>query len=251
MNLSLSIALLVSAQLLAAPLPESDPLPTPITLEIHGAQPFPAARLAHTVRSLQLGPQSGIVKVLKGNGEVLWTRGFDDLKVARLPAEEHAKIFTALKVEEAQLDSLAQALMKNSGRLPASQTTALVGAIAIHPATNAAGRQVIEKWLIGRLKSDPKDVVTRRQAILALALLPQVSEESLTAVLQIYEKSHNLWETFPVGQFVEYHASDLGNRPDTAQIRARLQSVQSIYTPGMLENLAQSQAPEPTKVDAH
>ena len=199
------------------------------------------------MRRLQVGPQSGVTKVLGNKRAVLWTRGFDDQKVARLDAEEHIKIFTALNIPDTQLVSLSQQLMTGYAKLPHEQTTALLGAIAIHPATSLQDRQVIETWL-GQLLLHEKDVLARRQALLALALLPQVSDATIATVVSVYEQSHNLWETFPVGQFVEYHATELASRPDAEELRVRLAAVQSVYTPMMLQELAQQEPPQPTVV---
>ena len=238
-----------SSQAWALPAPiAADPEPSVVELEPTPAlQPFPAARVLNTVRRLQVGPQSGVTKVLGNKKVVLWTRGFDDQKVARLESEEHSKIFTALNVPDAQLASLSQQLMSGYPKLPHEQTTALLGAIAIHPATTLQDRQVIEAWL-DQLLIKEKNVLARRQALLALALLPQVSDATIAIVVNVYEHSHNLWETFPVGQFVEYHATELASRPDAEQLRVRLAAVQSVYTPMMLQELAQQEPPQPTVV---
>lgn len=225
-----------------------DPEPTVVELEPAPAvEPFPAARLLNTVRRLQVGPQSGVTKILGNKRVVLWTRGFDDQKVARLAPEEHIKIFTALNIPETQLVSLSQQLMQEYPKLPHEQTTALLGTIAIHPVTTVQDRQVIEAWL-DQLLLNEKDVLARRQALLALALLPQVSDTTIATVLDVYEHSHNLWETFPVGQFVEYHATELASRPDAEALRLRLAAVESIYTPMILQELAQQEPPQPTVV---
>lgn len=236
------------AAALPVPSPTMDPQPTVVELEItQAAQPFPAARLLNTVRRLQIGPQSGVTKVLGNQKVVLWTRGFDDQKVARLEPEEHRKIFTALNIPDTQLVSLSQQLMQGYAKLPHDQATALLGAIAIHSSTTVADRQVVEVWL-NQLLFQEKDVLARRQALLALALLPQVSDITIATVVNVYEHSHNLWETFPVGQFVEYHAIELASRPDAAELRARLAAVESVYTPLILQDLAQQQPPQPTVV---
>lgn len=209
---------------------------------------FPAKNLWKTVKSLQLGPQSGIVKVLGPKKQVLWTRGFDDQKVARLPAEEHAQIFTALEVPDAQLASLSQQLMEKYSKLPHAPTVALVGAIALEPALTKADQTRMEDWLNRVLAVEKKDVVTRRQALLALALLPEVSETTVQTMVSVYETSRNNWETFPVNQFVRYHGVELFERPDGEQLRQRLGAVESLYTPGILEDLAQQQPPVATPV---
>ena len=210
-------------------------------------EPFPAKKLWVTVKSLQLGPQSGITKVLGPKKSVLWTRGFDDQKVARLSAEEHNRIFAALGVPDSQLASLSAQLMEKYAKLPHPATAALLGAIALEPALTRAEQQRIEDWLNDLVSREP-DVITRRQALLALALLPEPGDRTVTTMVRVYETSHNNWETFPVNQFVQYHAIELWERSDSAEIRQRLSAVQSLYTPGITEDLAQQEPPVPSVV---
>lgn len=236
----------------AAVLPaDSASAPEPTVVEVGNVtvpEDFPKANLWKTVKALQLGPQSGIVKVLTPKKAVLWTRGFDDQKVARLSPEDHHKIFEALEVPDSQLASLSRQLMEKYSKLPHAQTVALVGAIALEPALTRADQQRIEEWLNRVLTVESKDVVTRRQALLALALLPQPSDESVATVVNVYETSRNNWETFPVNQFVQYHGIDLLERPDGPQIRERLGAVPSLYTPGILQDLSQQEPPAATPV---
>jgi hypothetical protein len=209
---------------------------------------FPSKLLWKTVKSLQLGPQSGITKVLGPKKGVLWTRGFDDQKVARLGADQHHQIFEALGVPDAQMASLSQQLMEKYSRLPHAPTVALLGALALEPALTRGQQQSIEDWLNRLLSSETKDMVTRRQALLALALLPQPGDQTVATVLQVYETSQNNWETFPVNQFVQYHAIDLLERKDGEEIRQRLGAVTSLYTPGIMEDFARQEPPVPTTV---
>ncbi|MBN9419728.1 MAG: hypothetical protein J0I12_30000 [Candidatus Eremiobacteraeota bacterium] len=230
---------------------DSSAAPEPTEVEVGNVtvpEEFPKANLWKTVKSLQLGPQSGITKVLGAKKAVLWTRGFDDQKVAKLEPEEHHKIFEALGVPDSQMASLSRQLMEKYSKLPHAQTVALVGAVALEPALTRADQQRIEEWLNRVLSVETKDVVTRRQALLALALLPQPSDESVATVVKVYETSRNNWETFPVNQFVQYHAVDLLERPDGPQIRERLGAVPSLYTPGIMQDLSQQEPPAATPV---
>lgn len=256
--LAMGLALL-SCQALALPIPsvpqttrlESTAPPQPDEVPMAAVatpETFPAANLWKTVKSLQLGPQSGITKVLGPKKTVLWTRGFDDHKVARLSLDEHSKIFAALGVPDSQLASLSQQLMEKYSRLPHPQTAALLGAIALEPALTRSQQQGIEKWLNRLIATEQKDVVTRRQALLALALLPQASDESVATMLKVFETSRNNWETFPVSQFVQYHATDLWVRSDGDEIRRRLGAVASLYTPGIMQAMAQQEPPIPSTV---
>lgn len=230
-------------QPLADPEPEQvevAPAPTP--------EPFPATNLWKTVKSVQLGPQSGITKVLGPKKSVLWTRGFDDQKVARISDEERRQMLDALGVPESQVASLSQQLMAKYSKLPHAPTVAVLGALALEPALPRAEQQRIEEWLNRVVSLETKDVVTRRQALLALALLPQASEPTVATMLKVYETSKNNWETFPIQQFVRYHAGDLWEREDIQQLRQRLGAVESLYTPGILQDMAQQEPPAPSPV---
>lgn len=232
-----------AAQAVADPEPERVEIaPAPV------AEPFPAANLWKTVKSLQLGPQSGITKVLGAKKTVAWTRGFDDQKVARISVEERRRMFDAMGVPEGQLVRLSQQLMEKYPKLPHAPTAALLGAIALEPALPRADGQRIEDWLNRLLTLEKKDVITRRQALLALALLPQASDQTVATMLKVYETSKNNWETFPVNQFVQYHAGDLWDRDDAQQLRQRLGAVESLYTPGIVQDLAQQEPPVPSAV---
>lgn len=225
--------------------------PEPRIVEVAPApvvEPFPAANLWKTVKSLQIGPQSGITKVLGPKKAVLWTRGFDDHKVARISDEERRRMFDALGVPEGQLVSQSQQLIEKYPKLPHTPTVALLGAIALEPALPRAEQQRLEAWLNRLLTLETKDVITRRQALLALALWPHTSDETVATMLGVYETSKNNWETFPVHQFVEYHAGDLWDREDAEQLRQRFGAVESLYTPGIMQVMAQQEPPVPSTV---
>ena len=59
----------------------------------------------------------------------------------------------------------------------------------------------------------------------------------LEAVLHLYETSENLWETFPVQQYFQYHAEELRNLPYFNTVRARIAAVNSLYTENILRYL--------------
>ena len=157
-------------------------------------------------------------------------------------------MLTAAQVPEQQMASLSQQLMQDYAHLPHAQCVALLGALAVHPALGRPERLQIEQWLNRLLSLEKKDTVTRRQALLALALLPEASDATVTTMLRTYESSRNLWETFPISQFVQYHAVELWQRPDGPLIKQRLGSVPSIYTPVMLEEMARQEPPPATPV---
>ena len=73
--------------------------------------------------------------------------------------------------------------------------------------------------------------------MLSLAVGKDVDPEVVEAVLALYETSENLWETFPVQQFFQYHAEELRTWPNFQTIRTRVAAVNSLYTANILNYL--------------
>ena len=73
------------------------------------------------------------------------------------------------------------------------------------------------------------------------------SAQAVNQVISFYERSTNLWETFPVQQFFEYHASSVRGLPDYNNYRKRLSAVQSLYTSYLLEYLDSAVAAAPRR----
>lgn len=264
-----SLAILLVAQALAAPTqvppasPEVQPLPqvpaatslappTPIqppapmaptqapsapVPTVQPAAPQPTAEIKTELKRLMVGNQAGIVKVLGPNRQgVSYVRGLDEQSQARFTEESCQLVFQALGFPTARLDSLAQDVMINFQTLPKKEAVAFLGALNCTSVTNLSTKAKAEKFLIQVMESD-KDVYARRQAILALAVKPQVESDTTERVLALYERSENLWETFPVQQYFEYHASQLRHQANFPQVRERVSAVKSLYTPAILAAL--------------
>lgn len=195
------------------------------------------AHMATELKRLMVGNQAGIVKVLgpKRQG-VAYARGIDDRSLARLDDGARSAIFSALNLEEAKLPSIADVLISGHAKLPKKEAVALLGAMASKPDLHAPTREKIETHLLKVMESD-KDVAARRQAILALALLPQVGPATTERVVKLFERSENLWETFPVQQYFEYHAERVRQHENYTQLRDRIGNVKSLYTPNVLSYL--------------
>lgn len=198
------------------------------------------------LRRLMVGNQAGIVKVLGPNRQgVLYVRGIDDRSIARLDAAALAAIFQALDLTPATLSTTVVGVLSDYNRLPKKEAIAFLAAAGNSPDLDPQTRNLLEPFLIRVMNSD-KDVAARRQAILALAVLPNVSPQATESVLQTYEHSENLWETFPVQQYFEYHADLVRSLSNYAEVRQRLSSVNSLYTAAVLGYLdAPPAAPAP------
>lgn len=192
------------------------------------AAPFDAAK---DLKLLMVGNQGGILKVFNpGKAGVGYFHGLDDRATAPLDDTERAGIFAALRLSGDRLQPAANDLMKRFARLPRKEATALLGAIASTPGLDSAA---IRAHLVKTMNTD-KDVTVRRQAILALAVCDQTDATIVDSVLRLYEKSQNLWETFPVQQFFEYHAADVREMTEYAQVRGRVAAVNSLYRANVL-----------------
>jgi len=192
------------------------------------AAPFDAAK---DLKLLMIGNQGGILKVFNpGKKGVAFYRGLDDRSTAPLNAAHRAGLFAALRLSGDRLQPAAADVMKRFARLPRKEATAFLGALASEPGLDSTA---IRAHLIKTMNTD-QDVAVRRQAILALAVSHRVDAADVEQVLRRYEKSQNLWETFPVQQFFEYHADDVRGMMDFAKIRGRLAAVNSLYRANVL-----------------
>lgn len=189
------------------------------------------------LKRLMVGNQAGIVKVLGPNRVgVAYARGIDDRSIARMDDAARLAIFEALGVQSATLVQRSDDVMKTYSKLPKKEAVAFLGTVATTPGLDAAQRTKVEDFLVKVMETD-KDVTARRQAILALAVLPEVAATTTERVLAVYEKSENLWETFPVQQYFEYHAGRVRQLSNFDQLRERISSVKSLYTPNVLTYL--------------
>jgi len=121
--------------------------------------------------------------------------------------------------------------MRDFAKLPRKEAIAVLCAIAASP--DFAGRERVESFLVGIMQRS-SDIFARRQAILGLAVLPQVRFNTVAAVVSHYETCQNLWETFPIQQFFEYHARQVRAESNYGLVRSRLEAVRSLYTGSVL-----------------
>jgi hypothetical protein len=196
---------------------------------------FPQAKTE--LKRLMIGNQAGIVKVLGPNREgVSYVRGIDDKTIARFNDDACGSIFCALGISHDKLNTVAVEIMTNYSTLPRKEAVAFLGAIVasahLTPETDAKA----EEFLVKVMETD-KDVHARRQSVLALAVKNQVCSLTTEHVLALYEHSENLWETFPVQQYFEYHAGQVKRLENFTLLRERIAAVKSLYTPAILAAL--------------
>ncbi len=196
---------------------------------------FPQAKTE--LKRLMIGNQAGIVKVLGPNREgVSYTRGIDDKNIARFSDDACGSIFCALGISHDKLNKVAREIMINYSTLPRKEAVAFLGAIAASPHLDTDTDLKAEQFMVQVMETD-KDVHARRQATLALAVKHNVSSATTDRVLAHFEHSENLWETFPVQQYFEYHAGQVKRLTNFSQLRERIAAVKSLYTPAILEAL--------------
>ncbi|MBS2040916.1 hypothetical protein JST97_38370, partial [bacterium] len=196
---------------------------------------FPQAKTE--LRRLMVGNQAGIVKVLGPNREgVSYVRGIDDKNIARYCDDACGSIFCALGVSHDKLNKVAEELMINYSTLPRKEAVAFLSAIAASSHLTAEMDAKTEEFLVKVMETD-KDVHARRQAVLALAVKQNVCSNTTDRVLGLFEHSENLWETFPVQQYFEYHALQVKRLTNFTQLRERIAAVKSLYTPAILQAL--------------
>jgi hypothetical protein len=186
---------------------------------------------------LGLGVQAGLIRVLAADGQtVLYNKGLDEPVVARWDDEGRRQLFAALELDPRSLDRVARFLMKNYAALPHAEAVALLGVLFTSPELHRAVRPEVELFLVTCMNSD-RHVQARRQAILALAIAPPLSDFAMDRVVGKFERCDNLWELFPMQQFFAYQAPALRGRKIYPQLRERLSRVNSLYTPVILESL--------------
>jgi hypothetical protein len=248
-----SLALLWAIGAQAAPAPDASSSAVPATphaaasVPVQGApvlEPAPQhpgefgfAALKTELKRLMIGNQAGIVKVLGPNREgVAYSRGIDDQSLARLNDDSCHCVLSALGLHVTHIMPAAQYIMINYSTLPHKEAVAFLSVAAYSPRVDAATREKCENFLVQVMETD-KDVHARRQAILALAVQPKVSPHTVDRVVAVYERCENLWETFPVQQFFQYHAPQLRRLHNFAELRSRVARVNSLYTPAILSVL--------------
>ncbi len=190
------------------------------------------------LKRVAVGIQAGLVRVLSEDGlTVLYTRGIDEPSSARYTEESRQATFAALELDPRSLEKVAFYTVKLYPKLTRhAEATALLGAILSSPTLSKWGRSQLEFFLVTVMNSD-RQVEARRQALLALAVAPNLSDFTLDRVVGKFERIDNLWELFPMQQFFEYQGASLKTREIYPKLRERLEKVDSLYTPAILEAL--------------
>lgn len=191
------------------------------------------------LKRLAVGNQASVLKVFdEQRSQVVFYKGLDDRLQARLSPTDRAGIRQALGIPEGRNAEVADQLMEGYDQLPRREAVAMLGVLgarsdfAADP--EALGR--IRTFLVERMHGD-REVGVRRQATLALALLDSVDAVTVAEVLRFYAGRDNLWETFPVQQFFEYHAEEIKRMPGLQDVVQQVSAVPSLYTPNILQYL--------------
>ena len=190
----------------------------------------PSFQAKTDLRRCLVGNQAGLLKVVGTDRKTIYSRGIDDRNLAQMSQESRQALFAALGIERSNLAGVATQLMREPAH---KESVAVLGALAGSAELDPATRTKMETFLL-KVMTKSKDVQARRQAILALAVLPEIQAETIGQVVNHYEQCQNLWETFPVQQFFEYHAGRVRQASDYTALRSRLQAVNSLYTPTVL-----------------
>lgn len=203
----------------------------------------PAVELKVKLKRLVVGNQGAILKIWKAEGgaEPDYYRGLDDRDTAPYSPEDQTALAQSLGMTQAELEQTAVTVINEYGTLPKKNVLAFLGLVHSIGEESPLDTQdeidsKVQKFLLDRLVED-KSVIMRRQACLALAVGDQADPEVIEAVLSFFSQSENLWETFPVQQFFEYHAPQISTLPNFPEIRDRVAAVNSLYTPNILNYL--------------
>ena len=194
--------------------------------------------LAERLKRLLVGNQGAILKVWNTDQtQEVYYRGLDDRATAPYDQEDQVAILNAIELSVG-MDRWVADTIEGFRVLPKRQAVAFLGLVnsiedssPLDPGPQTD--QLVENFLIEVVAEDP-DVVLRRQAVLSMAVGGEYDPEELESVLKLYESSENLWETFPVQQYFQYHAEELRRLPNLAYIRARVAAVNSLYTANIL-----------------
>lgn len=194
--------------------------------------------LEERLKRLVVGNQGAILKVWNTDQtQEVYYRGLDDRATAPYDQEDQVAILNAIEMSVG-MDQWVADTIEGFRILPKRQAVAFLGLVnSIEDSSpldpGAPTDQLVENFLIEIVAEDP-DVVLRRQAVLSMAVGGEYDPEELESVLKLYESSENLWETFPVQQYFQYHAATLRTLPNLAVIRARVAAVNSLYTANIL-----------------
>lgn len=195
------------------------------------------------LKLLVVGNQGAILKIWRSDGvtEPQYYRGLDDRDTAPYSSEDQLALANSLEMSKPEMERSALEIISGYSKLPKKNAIAFLGLVnsleedspyAPSPKVQAK----IKNFLLTRMKED-KSVIMRRQACLSLAVGSAADQETIDAVLEFFTNSENLWETFPVQQFFEYHSDDIRGLSSFSDIRARAAAVDSLYTANILRYL--------------
>jgi hypothetical protein len=251
---TLLLVLGLCAPLLAAT-PVKKPAPKPAAKKPVAKKPAPKAIviLGKNFTSLDLdrmfvGNQAGILKIFTNDKKgVLFVKdapntdmkGIDGTLWAPVTDRHRNEILAALGIPDSELVNVSNNLMKHFSKLKKREAIAVLGLIGSLPDGRLADTQAstISDFLESLLKKE-KDVIVRRQATLSLALLDEVDDATVLAVVDFMKSSANAWETFTTKQFFEYHLKYIRSRPSLGTIRERVTASGNPYSEaiaGMLD----------------
>lgn len=194
------------------------------------------------LKRLVVGNQGAILKIWsEDQKEVAYYRGLDDRDTAPYSTEDQMSLVNSLGLTKGELEQAALDVVNGYNKLPKKNAIAFLGLVYSLPShspfePSAKTDAKIKKFLLTAMK-EQKSVVMRRQACLSLAVAGELDQEMLNAVLDFYSGSENLWETFPVQQFFEYHADEIRGMPNFSEIRTRAEAVNSLYKANILSYL--------------
>jgi len=192
------------------------------------------------LKRLRVGNQASVLKVMdSANKKVVYMRGLDGVMWAPVLEEHRRGIFTALGITPAALDKVTRDLIKfysKTGQKKECIALLSIAGSSREPSLSDETHKELQSFLV-KIMRGSTNVVLRRQACLCLALQRSLLPASVEAVVQFYEKSRNLWETFPVQQVFEYQKECINSMPNKSQIRARIAAVKELYTPNILKFL--------------
>jgi|GEM_PF-3040072 len=195
---------------------------------------------ATDLKRIRTGNQASVLKVMDAaNKKVLYAKGLDGVLWAPVLETHRQAIFAALGISPASLDKVAGDLMKGyAGFSKKKECLALLSIIGSSEGSSLsdATRMEIQVFLVKTMQGS-KDVVLRRQACLCIALQNTIVPSTVDAVVKFYEKSKNLWETFPVQQVFEYRKDIICQMPDRNQIKSRIAAIKQLYTANILKFL--------------
>ncbi len=181
-----------------------------------------------------VAPDHHTVRFLKGTA-ASDVAGIDGEKWAPLSPTDRDSILAALDITPSQAEAVTRKLIADYAKLPKLETVALLGVLD--------GPSVVLFLEKRVLSSDPGPV--RRQAVLALALIPHCGTEALPDILKFLQRDRNGWDTFTTVQFFEYHRDELQALPNLERIKAAVTASDNPHAEEILRRLAPVETPTP------